>query len=159
MRNAGVRKCALQRLGLVPGPGEREDLGWWCAAGQRDADLGSDPVCLGELVRNALTRTWPAGPRIAISAFGARRSLWLTQRTAASRIMPLLATVRRIATGAGSRSTGQQKSNTVWSSVAGPTRSANCTGSAPAVVRSLTSSRSSTVVWSRENAASSAATN
>ena len=35
---------------------------------------------------NALTRTWPPEPRIAISAFGARRSLWLTQRTAASRI-------------------------------------------------------------------------
>lgn len=32
------------------------------------------------------TRTCPPGPRIAISAFGARRSLRLTHRTAASRI-------------------------------------------------------------------------
>ena len=35
---------------------------------------------------NTRTRTRPPAPRIAISAFGARRSLWLTHLTAASRI-------------------------------------------------------------------------
>ena len=51
VRDPGVRERALQRLGRVPGPREREDLGRRRAAGERVRDLGGDPVRLGVLVR------------------------------------------------------------------------------------------------------------
>ena len=53
MRDPGVRERALQRLGRVPGPREREDLGRRGAGGERVGDLAGDPVRLGELVREA----------------------------------------------------------------------------------------------------------
>ena len=53
VRDAVVRERALQRLGRVPGPGEREDLGRRGAGGERVGDLGGHPVRLGELVREA----------------------------------------------------------------------------------------------------------
>ena len=71
VRDPGVRERALQRLGRVPGPREREDLGRRRAGGERVGDLPGDPVRLGVLVRERATRTWPPAPRIAISAFGA----------------------------------------------------------------------------------------
>ena len=62
VRDAGVRERALQRLGRVPGPREREDLAGRRAAGERVGDLRGDPVRLGVLVRQTpVTRTWPAG--------------------------------------------------------------------------------------------------
>ena len=51
VRDPGVRERALQRLGRVPGPREREDLGRRRAAGERVGDLRGDPVRLGVLVR------------------------------------------------------------------------------------------------------------
>ena len=53
VRDAVVRERALQRLGRVPGPGEREDLSRRGAGGERVGDLGAHPVRLGELVREA----------------------------------------------------------------------------------------------------------
>ena len=50
MRDPGARERALQRLGRIPGPRQREDLGRWRSGGERVGDLGRHPVGLGELV-------------------------------------------------------------------------------------------------------------
>jgi hypothetical protein len=50
VRNPGVRERALQGLGRVPGPREREDLARRRARGQRVGDLAGDPVRLLVLV-------------------------------------------------------------------------------------------------------------
>ena len=87
VRDPGVRERPLQRLGRVPGPGEREDLGRRRTAGERVGDLGGDPVRLGVLVRETPRPEPGRRGRASRSAPSpARRSLWLTQRTAASRI-------------------------------------------------------------------------
>jgi hypothetical protein len=58
----------------------------WLACRQRVPEPGGHPVGLLVLVPSPATRTWPPGPRIAITRLGVRSRLWLTQLTAASRI-------------------------------------------------------------------------
>jgi hypothetical protein len=86
VREAGVRERALQRLGRIPGPCECEDLAGGVPAASASAICPVTQFASANSLANARTRTRPPGPLIAISALGARRWLWLTQRTAASRI-------------------------------------------------------------------------
>ena len=70
MRDAGVRERALQRLGRVPGPREREDLAGGVPPASASAIWAVTQFASANSFANARPAPGP-GPRIAISAFGA----------------------------------------------------------------------------------------